>query len=213
MTWPAAGIEMPTPSATCGSTPIVTNSVVPIAKPPMASASTASPKCGARPVAARSGGGGLLDIVTMVQADAAADLFRADRPVTSDSTAGERDQSEPGRGSRSRRRRPPHWPRPATDPVDARPGHAVESGAQWLACRRRRGDAGVDRRRRRAGWSPETAYQAIVESAVAADAPASGRSATLVVGEVGVARRDVEVVEPVLRRAPRLCITWERTAV
>ncbi len=52
MVWPACGIVMPTPSATCGSTPIVTNSVVPIANPPTASASTAGPKCGARPAAA-----------------------------------------------------------------------------------------------------------------------------------------------------------------
>ena len=44
MTLPAAGIETSTPSAICGSRPIVTNSVVPIANPPMARASTASPK-------------------------------------------------------------------------------------------------------------------------------------------------------------------------
>ena len=44
MTWPAVGIETSTPSAICGSRPIVTNSVVPIAKPPIASARTARPK-------------------------------------------------------------------------------------------------------------------------------------------------------------------------
>jgi hypothetical protein len=35
-------MSTPTPSAMSGSTPIVTNSVVPIAKPPMASATTAA---------------------------------------------------------------------------------------------------------------------------------------------------------------------------
>ena len=44
ITCPAAGIETPTPAAISGSRPIVTNSVVPIANPPMASASTASTK-------------------------------------------------------------------------------------------------------------------------------------------------------------------------
>ena len=39
--WPACGIETPTPSATSGSRPIVTNSVVPMAKPPMARATVA----------------------------------------------------------------------------------------------------------------------------------------------------------------------------
>ena len=48
MTWPPAGIETPTPSAICGSRPIVTNSVVPIAKPPIARARIASPKWRAR---------------------------------------------------------------------------------------------------------------------------------------------------------------------
>ena len=42
--WPAAGMDTPTPSATCGSRPMVTNSGMPIAKPPMASASTARVK-------------------------------------------------------------------------------------------------------------------------------------------------------------------------
>src|SRR5688500_462348 len=42
MTWPAEGMSTPTPSAMSGSTPIVTNSVVPIANPPMASATTAT---------------------------------------------------------------------------------------------------------------------------------------------------------------------------
>jgi hypothetical protein len=48
MTRPATGIDTPTPSAICGSTPMVTNSVVPIANPPVASAMTASRKCAAR---------------------------------------------------------------------------------------------------------------------------------------------------------------------
>ena len=56
MRWPAAGIDTPTPPATCGSRPIVTNSVVPMAKPPMASASTASTKW--RVGVPVSGGGG-----------------------------------------------------------------------------------------------------------------------------------------------------------
>ncbi len=38
---PACGMETPTPSATCGSRPMAMNSVVPIANPPVASASTA----------------------------------------------------------------------------------------------------------------------------------------------------------------------------
>ena len=38
---PAAGIETSTPRASCGSRPIETNSVVPIANPPVASASNA----------------------------------------------------------------------------------------------------------------------------------------------------------------------------
>ena len=42
MAWPAAGMDTSTPRASCGSNPIETNSVVPIAKPPIASASTAS---------------------------------------------------------------------------------------------------------------------------------------------------------------------------
>ena len=44
MTWPPVGIETSTPLEICGSSPIVTNSVVPMAKPPIASASTARPK-------------------------------------------------------------------------------------------------------------------------------------------------------------------------
>src|SRR5687767_3078947 len=42
MTWPAEGMSTPTPAAMSGSTPIVTNSVVPMANPPMASATTAT---------------------------------------------------------------------------------------------------------------------------------------------------------------------------
>ena len=42
MTWPAEGMSTPTPSAMSGSTPIVTNSVVPIANPPRARATTAT---------------------------------------------------------------------------------------------------------------------------------------------------------------------------
>src|SRR5688572_4293342 len=42
MTWPADGMSTPTPAAMSGSTPMVTNSVVPIANPPMASATTAT---------------------------------------------------------------------------------------------------------------------------------------------------------------------------
>ena len=45
MMWPAVGMDTPTPSAISGSRPIVTNSVVPIANPPMASASIARVKC------------------------------------------------------------------------------------------------------------------------------------------------------------------------
>ncbi len=41
-TWPAVGMVMPTPWATSGSSPMVTNSVVPIANPPVASARSAS---------------------------------------------------------------------------------------------------------------------------------------------------------------------------
>ena len=44
MTCPPVGIETSTPLEICGSSPIVTNSVVPMANPPIASASTASPK-------------------------------------------------------------------------------------------------------------------------------------------------------------------------
>src|SRR5690349_9034189 len=44
MTWPPVGIETSTPLEICGSRPIVTNSVVPMAKPPIASATTARPK-------------------------------------------------------------------------------------------------------------------------------------------------------------------------
>ena len=51
--WPAVGIDTSTPSAICGSRPIAMNSVVPIAKPPMASARTAGPYG-----AVRTGGGG-----------------------------------------------------------------------------------------------------------------------------------------------------------
>jgi len=42
MTCPAEGMSTPTPSAMSGSTPIVTDSVVPIAKPPRASATIAA---------------------------------------------------------------------------------------------------------------------------------------------------------------------------
>src|SRR5690348_9073574 len=42
MTWPAVGMSTPTPSAMSGRTPMVTNSVVPIANPPIASATTAT---------------------------------------------------------------------------------------------------------------------------------------------------------------------------
>src|SRR3712207_3598127 len=42
MPWPADGMSTPTPSAMSGRTPIVTNSVVPIAKPPRASAPMAT---------------------------------------------------------------------------------------------------------------------------------------------------------------------------
>ena len=44
ITWPPVGIETSTPSAIWGSSPIVTNSVVPIAKLPIARASTARTK-------------------------------------------------------------------------------------------------------------------------------------------------------------------------
>ena len=40
---PAVGIETSTPAATCGRSPIAMNSVVPMAKPPTASARTAGP--------------------------------------------------------------------------------------------------------------------------------------------------------------------------
>src|ERR1700710_2741277 len=42
MACPARGMETPTPSASSGSSPIETNSVVPIANPPVARASSAS---------------------------------------------------------------------------------------------------------------------------------------------------------------------------
>src|SRR5215217_7643640 len=70
------------PSATCGSTPMVTNSVVPIAKPPIASETTASPKWRARTTSPAAGstarGSVVWDIVTMVLAEAVDDLFRED---------------------------------------------------------------------------------------------------------------------------------------
>src|SRR3954469_4574377 len=44
MTWPPAGIEIPTPVAISGSRPMATNSVVPIANPPRASAIKARPR-------------------------------------------------------------------------------------------------------------------------------------------------------------------------
>ena len=72
MMWPACGIETPTPSEICGSNPIVTNSVVPIAKPPTASASTASRKCVAR--AGRTWV--VVVIVTILQRTGDEDLFR-----------------------------------------------------------------------------------------------------------------------------------------
>ena len=45
---PVVGIDSPMPSAMSGSSPIVTNSVVPIANPPVASAISASVTCGVR---------------------------------------------------------------------------------------------------------------------------------------------------------------------
>jgi hypothetical protein len=42
---PAVGIVMPTPLAICGSSPMVTNSVVPMANPPIASARIARLTC------------------------------------------------------------------------------------------------------------------------------------------------------------------------
>ncbi|MDR7309039.1 hypothetical protein J2S40_000097 [Nocardioides luteus] len=42
--WPAVDVPTPTPTAISGSTPMVTNSVVPIANPPIARASTAITK-------------------------------------------------------------------------------------------------------------------------------------------------------------------------
>jgi predicted MFS family arabinose efflux permease len=48
MTWPVLGIEESMPRAISGSRPIVTNSVVPIAKPPSARAVIASTTCRAR---------------------------------------------------------------------------------------------------------------------------------------------------------------------
>ena len=44
-TCPAVGMEIPTPEAICGSSPIVTNSVVPMANPPIASARMARLTC------------------------------------------------------------------------------------------------------------------------------------------------------------------------
>jgi len=60
---PAVGMSVPMPFATCGSRPMVTNSVVPMAKPPMASASSARPTCrviGATPLASTSWDGGVV---------------------------------------------------------------------------------------------------------------------------------------------------------
>ena len=54
--WPAAGIETSTPRASCGSRPIETNSVVPIAKPPIASAVRATATWRVRAGPARAGG-------------------------------------------------------------------------------------------------------------------------------------------------------------
>ena len=62
MMWPAVGMDTSTPSAISGSRPIVTNSVVPIANPPMASASTARVKC--RAVVGRVSGAAVAVIVT-----------------------------------------------------------------------------------------------------------------------------------------------------
>ena len=81
MTRPATGIDTSTPSAICGSTPMVTNSVVPMAKPPMASAMIASRKCAARvPPSAGAVRGSVAGLVTvtMVEPDAADRLFGVD---------------------------------------------------------------------------------------------------------------------------------------
>ncbi len=72
MTWPARGIETPTPSEIWGNNPIVTNSVVPIANPPTARARTASPKC----LVVRSGRTSVVVvIVTILQRTCDEDLF------------------------------------------------------------------------------------------------------------------------------------------
>ena len=99
ITWPAVGIETSTPSAICGSTPIVTNSVVPMAKPPVARASTARPKCVGR-AAGGASGGAVVVISTHRPTPAVNDLFR--------DTAGQADDSRGTRGraagqSRSKR--------------------------------------------------------------------------------------------------------------
>src|SRR6185436_16290792 len=74
MTWPACGIETPTPSEIWGSSPIVTNSVVPIAKPPTASARTAGPK---RVVVRAGRTSVVVVIVTILQRTGDEDLFLA----------------------------------------------------------------------------------------------------------------------------------------
>ena len=74
MMWPAVGIETPTPSAICGNSPMTTNSVVPMAKPPIASASTARVKW--RVVTDAWGGAGAV-VVIAGTASRRRGLFRA----------------------------------------------------------------------------------------------------------------------------------------
>src|SRR5690348_4816598 len=76
MMCPAVGIEIPTPAAICGSSPMVANSVVPMANPPIASANNAGParRCGVRSSV----------VTTEIKASGAAevqDMFQAPEPT------------------------------------------------------------------------------------------------------------------------------------
>ncbi len=53
--WPVVGIDWSMPSAMSGSRPMVTNSVVPMAKPPVARATSARVRCGVRVAAGTDG--------------------------------------------------------------------------------------------------------------------------------------------------------------
>src|SRR5215213_288713 len=80
MTWPPVGIETSTPSAICGSRPMATNSVVPMANPPMASASTARVKWRVDPNASA---GAVAVVVIAGTASRRPRLFRASAHVGS----------------------------------------------------------------------------------------------------------------------------------